>query len=323
MLLNRSTTQDASQELRKDISSAQMDSDQNWSISKATRIESMESSTEPRTRTWGSALVEEDVYIGLVIESKPPHLVAEVRGVTDVNYVQQGAPGYANEPVHVGDTLIAVDGRSCISAGVEGIHGLLKGVARTPVELTLARRGGQRRYKVTVMRHRRDVQLDAELIQYEEYQDPDPIVQQAKTSNLSMAKRQDEPGLVGLKLSLAPPFVVEAVSNNLILAPGSQRVEVGDRLTSVDGQSVPSTLNRVHTLLEGSVKTEVVLGLSRRSKLYTVRVIRHRRPKEVDAGKPIEFTSADKRSMDHVSSRGTNLSLNVCATPQVRILCSS
>lgn len=325
VLLDRAPAQVASQDLPTDT---RLDSVHNWTISVDKDGLRMASSAEQRRCTWGSALVEEDVYIGLVIESKPPHIVAEVKGVTDVNYVQQGAPEYANEAVHVGDTLVAVDGRSCSSAGVGGIQCLLKGVARTPVELTLARKEGRAIYRITVMRHRRDVQLDTELIHHEEYHEPGPgtlrahasQVQDAfaKSPNQVMCHLKNERGIVGIRITSSKPFIVEAVSQNLTLVPGSLHIEVGDRLTSIDDQPVPSTLTAVHTLLGGDANTEVVLGLSRRSKLFSVRAIRHRLPTVPVTS--ITCKSAESQSLYQTRSKGTAFPPNNAGTSKV-VLC--
>lgn len=149
-------------DLPKDVLLAKLDSlqtlRQQAAEDKNNNLEQRESKKESRVSAaetiWGSALVVEDVYIGLLIESEKPHLVVAVDNVVDKNYVKQGMPGYSNEEVVAGDRLIAVDGYQCDSERVEKIHSLLKGVVHTPVVLTLAR-NDDTMYKVEVMRHRK------------------------------------------------------------------------------------------------------------------------------------------------------------------------
>ena len=273
--------------LPRDVLSAKLDAAHTWAVREADFTRNMSAAAAVRHRThkatWGSALVEEDVYIGLLIESKPPHLVAAVKGVTDVNFVQQGAPGYANEPVVVGDELLAVDGVR-VNSGVGSIQDLLRGVARTPIELTLARKGCRSvTYTITAMRHRRDVELDSELIRHEDESLLSPVtsganVEQTADSppceNGAMACLQAEPGIVGLRISTS--FVIEGISEKLRLAPDSQTLKRGDRIASIDGAEIGRlTLSAVHKLLKGPANTEITLGLLRGGRSFSARVIRH------------------------------------------------
>ena len=124
-----------------------------------------------RRATWGSALIEEEVCVGLVVESKPPHNIVSVDNVVDEHYLRQGSPGYSNVEVTPGDRLVAVDGKDCASAGGGNVNNLLRGAANTLVELTLSRKNSNAMYTVRAMRQRKDVDLDTDLVKDEELDD--------------------------------------------------------------------------------------------------------------------------------------------------------
>jgi len=254
-----------------------------------------------RRATWGSALIEEEVCVGLVVESKPPHNIVSVDNVVDEHYLRQGSPGYSNVEVTPGDRLVAVDGKDCASAGGGNIDNLMRGAANTLVELTLSQKNSNTMYTVRVMRQRKDVDLDTDLVKDEELDDlaaaetrapsiasrqgGDHVDQVGKKSHMPLPERQ-EPGFVGLQLAQAAPFHVTAVKNmmdtNLVKQgmPGysNQEVSPGDRIIAVDGREcVSANLADIHKLLKGFAYTEVELTLARRSSgaVYTIRVMRH------------------------------------------------
>ena len=82
----------------------------------------------------------------------------------DENLLQQGMPGYRNEIVMPGDSILEVDGIPCQHYTVEKLNQLLQGIKYTLAEIVLARRNTFDRYKVRVIRHRErdyDLQYDA------------------------------------------------------------------------------------------------------------------------------------------------------------------
>ena len=72
----------------------------------------------------------------------------------DENLVKQGMPGYKNEIVMPGDSILEVDGVPAQHIPVRELHELLGGVMYTSVDIVLARQFTFDRYHVRVMRHR-------------------------------------------------------------------------------------------------------------------------------------------------------------------------
>jgi hypothetical protein len=94
-------------------------------------------------------------FIGLQVTETPPHSVVAVEDLVDVNFVRQGAPGYANPVIRPHDRILQIDGVSVGSVSVDELRMLLGGELNSPVSITLARAHGQgKHYSVTVLRHR-------------------------------------------------------------------------------------------------------------------------------------------------------------------------
>ena len=55
---------------------------------------------------------------------QPPHAVVAIDGLVDNRFVKQGDPGYSNPIVHVGDRILAVDGRPAEHVSVQELHGI-------------------------------------------------------------------------------------------------------------------------------------------------------------------------------------------------------
>jgi hypothetical protein len=128
-------------------------------------------------------------------------------------------------------------------------------------------------YTVRVMRQRKDVDLDTDLVKDEELDDlaaaetrapsiaswqgvlgSDHVDQVGKKSQMPLPERQ-EPGFVGLQLVQAAPFHVTAVKNMMDTnqvkqgMPGysNQEVSPGDRIMAVDGREcVSANLAGIH-----------------------------------------------------------------------------
>ena len=125
-------------------------------------------------------------------------------------------------------------------------------------------------YTVRVMRQRKDVDLDTDLVKDEELDDlaaaetrapsiasrqgGDHVDQVGKKSHMPLPERQ-EPGFVGLQLAQAAPFHVTAVKNMMDTnqvkqgMPGysNQEVSPGDRIMAVDGREcVSANLAGIH-----------------------------------------------------------------------------
>ena len=47
-----------------------------------------------------------------------------IDGLVDNRFVKQGDPGYSNPIVHVGDRILAVDGRPAEHVSVQELHGV-------------------------------------------------------------------------------------------------------------------------------------------------------------------------------------------------------
>jgi hypothetical protein len=71
-------------------------------------------------------------YAGLEVTPEPPHRVVEVDDLVDEHFVSQGASGYSNPAVRVGDRILAVDGLPAEHVSVQKLHGKLR--ARVGVE---------------------------------------------------------------------------------------------------------------------------------------------------------------------------------------------
>ena len=93
-------------------------------------------------------------YVGMVCTKRPPFVVLAVDDLLDQDYVVQGQPGYANELVNPGDTLLRVEGAD-VSTGVnvKRLHELLAGHMHSLVELTFMRAQGGAPYSIKVRRH--------------------------------------------------------------------------------------------------------------------------------------------------------------------------
>jgi len=102
----------------------------------------------------GRAAAARQGYVGMEVTKRPPFVVLAVDDLLDQEYVLQGQPGYANEPVRAGDMLLRVEGVA-VSAGVDvqRLHELLAGSMHSMVELTFARSKGGEEYSIKVRRH--------------------------------------------------------------------------------------------------------------------------------------------------------------------------
>ena len=63
-------------------------------------------------------------FAGLEVTEQPPHAVVAIDDLVDNRFVQQGDPGYSNPIVHVGDRILAVDGRPAEHVSVPELHGI-------------------------------------------------------------------------------------------------------------------------------------------------------------------------------------------------------
>jgi hypothetical protein len=247
--------------------------------------------------TWGLALVEQDVFVGLVIKKDPPHTVISVDNVIDKNYVAQGMPGYANLHVMPGDRLVAVDGQKCYSECF-AIHDLLKGEPNTIVELTLAR--GNDAFTIEVMRQPRKNNDCGESVTAgvsdSLSSNPGSVSCQQNSKSTGSEEgennsrirtvQQQEPGYVGLQLTKNAPFLVSGVRNIMdcnyvrqgVQGYSNEEVLSGDTIIAVDGRvCTNSNLATLHMLLKGFAHTQVELTLSRKDTgaVYTIQVMRH------------------------------------------------
>jgi hypothetical protein len=71
----------------------------------------------------------------------------------DANLVKQGMPGYQNDIVMPGDSILEVDGVPAEHVPADTLHSLLAGVSYTTVSIVLARRHTFHVYQICVMRH--------------------------------------------------------------------------------------------------------------------------------------------------------------------------
>jgi len=123
-------------------------------------------------------------FIGLMVTQEPPHAVKEVHDLVDMAGIVQGAPGYSNERVDVGDLITAINGQDVRQLSLEALHALLRGEQHTSVEITLQRKQTMAAYGVKVLRHRPHEYPERET---EREREPD--------SAPTAPGRQDEPSL--------------------------------------------------------------------------------------------------------------------------------
>ncbi len=57
----------------------------------------------------------------------PPYFSTQIDDLMDMHQVMQGAPGYSQESVYVGDLVLAVDGKMCADDSLPELHQKLKG----------------------------------------------------------------------------------------------------------------------------------------------------------------------------------------------------
>jgi len=78
-----------------------------------------------RLPTFGEDSRREDAcFAGLEVTEQPPHAVVAIDDLVDNRFVKQGDPGYSNPIVHVGDRILAVDGRPAEHVSVQELHGI-------------------------------------------------------------------------------------------------------------------------------------------------------------------------------------------------------
>ena len=63
-------------------------------------------------------------FAGLEVTEQPQHAVVAIDDLVDNRFVKQGDPGYSNPIVHVGDRILAVDGRPAEHVSVQELHGI-------------------------------------------------------------------------------------------------------------------------------------------------------------------------------------------------------
>ena len=73
----------------------------------------------------------------------------------DENFVKQGTPGYMNDSIVPGDSILEVDGVPAEHVPVDKLHDLLRGAMHTCVNIVLARQLTFDQYRVRVLRHRK------------------------------------------------------------------------------------------------------------------------------------------------------------------------
>jgi C-terminal processing protease CtpA/Prc len=100
-------------------------------------------------------LAFEPGFVGLVVSPDPPHAVSAVHDLVDTNGVVQGAPGYHNERVDVGDFIMFINNQDVRRLSVDDWHELLRGELHSAVEIVLQRKKTMAVYTVEVLRHRK------------------------------------------------------------------------------------------------------------------------------------------------------------------------
>jgi membrane-associated protease RseP (regulator of RpoE activity) len=93
-------------------------------------------------------------FVGLVVTQEPPHAVREVHDLVDTGGIVQGAPGYHNERVEVGDFIMAINGQDVRRLPLDDLHALLRGELHSTVDIMLQRKQTMAVYGVKVQRHR-------------------------------------------------------------------------------------------------------------------------------------------------------------------------
>jgi len=103
-------------------------------------------------------------FVGLMVSPGPPHAVGAVHDLVDTKGVVQGAPGYHNELVDVGDFIMSINNQAVQRLLVDDLHELLRGELHSAVEIVLQRKKTKAFYSVKVLRHRKNEYLEPPVV---------------------------------------------------------------------------------------------------------------------------------------------------------------
>jgi hypothetical protein len=223
----------------------------------------------------GAVAAPRSGYCGLEVTKAPPHTIVGVDEALDVNGVQQGAPGYANQAITPGDRIISVDGRPAEYVSVHELHGMLGGAINSIVKLALAHPITGAQYTVFLRRHAMHDHAGFSAATGL----PEFIVH---------SEKEPERAYIGLQITDRLPHAITGVDDLMdehLVRQGepdyaNPTVHVGDLVLQVDGKpSTHVTVEEMHEMLRGQINTPVEVTLARAhhpSEKYTIRVMRHR-----------------------------------------------